>query len=132
MAKIVQAVRKYGPKLRRSRTAELDDVVEWMARHTGINKGEVLLVLAELHDAILFFNRGGQAVKLPGIGIFSPGMDREGELRVNFRADVLLKRHISRREAYVGDILHRSRIGWTDAQYKEFWDAAHPDDPLDV
>jgi hypothetical protein len=53
MASIVQAVRRYGPKLRRTRTAQLEDVVEWMAARTGLNRGEVLLVLAELHDAIL-------------------------------------------------------------------------------
>ncbi|MCA9936977.1 MAG: hypothetical protein KC415_23740 [Anaerolineales bacterium] len=132
MAKIVQAVRQYGPKLRYGRMAELDEVVEWMSQRTGLNKGEVLLLLAELHEAILYFNRNGRGIKLPEIGIFSPGIDRHGVLRHHFRADVQLKKQMARRHEYYGDILHKSRIGWTDAQYKAFWDAAHPDDPLDV
>ena len=125
-------MRQYGPKLRRMPTAQLDDVVEWMAGHTGLNRGEVLLMLAELHDAILFFNRQGRAVKLPDIGTFSPGIDRHGRLRVNFRADVSLKKQMAWRHEYHGDILNKSRIGWTDAQYKALWDAEHPDDPLEI
>lgn len=132
MARIVQAVRRYGPKLRYTRTAQLDDVVEWMAIHTGLNRGEVLLMLAELHDAILFFNRQGQSVKLPDIGTFSGGIDRGGNLRLNFRVDPGLKTAFGRRYEYVGEILNKSRIGWTDEQYKELWDAANPDDPLAI
>ena len=132
MARIVQAVRRYGPKLRRYRTAQLEDVVDWMAARTGLNRGEVLLMLAELHDAILYFNRQGVAVKLPDIGIFSGGIDREGSLRLNFRVDPVLKKAFGRRGEYDGEILYKSRIGWTDAQYKALWDAEHPDDPLEI
>jgi hypothetical protein len=132
MAKIVQAVRRHGPKLERMRTAQFDTMVEWMARHTGLNRGEVLLVLAELHEAILFFNRQGQAVKLPDIGTFAPGIDREGQLRVNFRAAVRLKQQLARREKYYGQILNKERIGWTDEEYKALWDVENPDDPLQV
>jgi hypothetical protein len=132
MAKIVQAVRRYGPKLRRTRTAQLEDVVDWMAARTGLNRGEVLLMLAELHDAILYFNQMGQSVKLPDIGTFSGGIDRAGNLRLNFRVDAALKKAFGRRDKYDGQILYKSRIGWTDAQYKELWDAENPDDPLEI
>ncbi|MCB9421264.1 MAG: hypothetical protein H6667_15790 [Ardenticatenaceae bacterium] len=130
MAGILQAVRRYGPKLRRYRTAQLDDVVEWMAARTGLNRGEVLLMLSELHEAILFFNQQGQSVKLPDIGTFSGGIDRTGSLRLNFRADAALKRAFGWQHEYDGEILNKSRIGWTDAQYRELWDAENPDDPL--
>jgi hypothetical protein len=132
MAKIVNAVRQYGPRLDWSKTAQLDEVADWMARHTGLNRSEVLMLVAELHEAILHFNRNGRAVKLPDIGTFAPGIDRKGALRVNFRPAVRLKREMARRELYHGRILHRERIGWTDAQYKALWDAENPDDPLEV
>ncbi len=132
MAKIVQAVRKYGPKLERHSTAQIDSVVEFMAHSTGLNRGEVLMVLAELHEAILFYNQMGQAVKLPDIGTFSPGMDRHGNLRTNFQAAVRLKNKMSDRTRYSGGIKNRNRIGWTDQEYKALWDSEHPDDPLEL
>lgn len=132
MAKIVQAVRKYGPKVERYRTADLDDVAEWMAGHTGINRSEVVMLVIELHEALLFFNRQGRAVKLPDIGTFSPGLDRQGNLRINFRADVRLKNQFGRWDKYNGRVHHKNRIGWSDAAYKAVWDAEHPDDPLEV
>ena len=90
------------------------------------------MVLAELHDTILFFNRQGRAVKLPDIGTFSPGMDRQGNLRTNFQAAVRLKKQMSDRDKYWGRILNKSRIGWSDEAYKALWDAENPDDPLAV
>lgn len=132
MAKIVQAVRRHGPKLERMGTIEIDSLVDYMARSTGLNRGEVLMVLAEISDAILFFNRRGESVKLPDIGTFSPGMDRQGNLRTNFMADVRLKRQMSDRGQYNGRILNKNRIGWTDEEYKALWDDENPDDQLEI
>lgn len=132
MAKIVQAVNQYGPKLERAKTVQFDTIVRYMAQHTGLSRSEVMMVLLELHDTILYFNRGGQAVKLPEIGTFSPGMDRNGNLRTNFRADVRLKTQMNDQHEYNGRIIHKSRIGWSDEEYKELWDAEHPDDPLEI
>ncbi len=132
MAKIVQAVRQYGPKLERLPTAQIDDVTDWVASRTGLNRSELLMAVAELSEAILFFCREGRAVKLPDIGTFAPGIDREGNLRLNFRTAVRLKKRLAQREQYVGYIQNKTRIGWTDADYKVLWDAENPDDPLAV
>ncbi len=132
MAKIVQAVRKYGPKLERPSTVEIDELVEWMARRTGLNKSEVIAVLAELHDGLLFFNRAGRAVKLPDIGTFSPGIDRHGGLRLHFRPAVRLRNEFANGDKYYGRIKNKPRIGWSDEAYKALWDAEHPDDALDI
>ena len=132
MAKIVHAVRRYGPKLERLPTAQIDDVVEWMASRTGLNRSEVLMVVAELHEAILFFNREGRAVKLPDIGTFAPGIDRDGNVRINFQTAVRLKKALARRDQYTGRIRNKARIGWTNADYKALWDAENPDDPLEI
>jgi len=47
MAKIVQAVNQYGPRLELKPTAQLDKLAEWMAMRTGVNKSEVMSVYQE-------------------------------------------------------------------------------------
>ena len=64
MARLIQAVAKYGPKVERGRMAGIDQVSELVAKGTGLSDGQVNLVLRELHNAILFYNRTGVPVQL--------------------------------------------------------------------
>ena len=132
MARIMQAVRDYGPKVELNPTAQLKQVADWMAMRTGLNKSEVQMVLQEANEAILYFNAQGTPVKLPGVGTFTPSVSREGTFKINFRADAELKKRINAGDAYSGQITNKNRIGLDNAGYKELWDADHADDPLDV
>jgi hypothetical protein len=132
MAKMIQAFRSYGPKLKRNPTIKLNQVAEWMAMRTGLNKSEVLMVLQELSDAVLFYNRQGTPVKFPGLGIFRPSINRHGVFKVNLRADAALKKGLNAPDAYTGVIENKDHIGMDNAEYKALWDADHPDDPLEI
>src|SRR5689334_8296507 len=92
MAKILQAVNTYGPKLNLQGTIGLDRVAEWAAMRTGMNKSEVMMSMQEFSEAILYFSKGGTPVKMPGVGIFTPSIDRDGNININFRADVAIKK----------------------------------------
>ena len=59
MARMMEAVRDYGPKLELNPTAHLEQVADWMAMRTGLNTSEVVMVLHEINEAILFFNGQG-------------------------------------------------------------------------
>ena len=130
MSTLLQAVNQYGPKLELKPTAKLEKLAEWMAMRTGMNKSEAMMVFQETSEAILWFCKDGQPVKLPGVGTFTPSLNREGEILINFRADMELKNGINTPSAYGGVIANRERIGWTNEQYKEAWDAEHPEDLL--
>ena len=132
MARIVQAVNAYGPKVELNPTAQLKQVADWMAMRTGLNKSEVLMVLQEMNEAILYFNTQGIPMKLPGVGTFTPSVDRAGAFNVNFRADTGLKKGINAPDAYTGRVANKDRIGLDNAGYKALWDPEHPQDPLDV
>jgi hypothetical protein len=132
MAKIVQAVNQYGPKVELSPTAQLERVADWMSMRTGLNQSEVQMVLQESNEAILYFNSQGVPVKLPGIGTFTPSVDRDGTFKINFRPDVKLKGQLNAPDGYTGVVLNKSRIGLDNAGYKALWDADHPDDPLEI
>jgi hypothetical protein len=132
MARIVQAVNQYGPKIEYNPMARLDQVADWMAMRTGLNKSEVIMVLQEINEAILFFNTQGIPIKLPGVGIFRPSVDRQGTFKINLRADSDLKRRINNGNAFTGVLLNKDCIGLDDAGYKTLWDADHPTDSLEI
>lgn len=132
MAQLFRAVKAYGPRLELGETAQIDDLVQYMTRTTGLNRSEIYMVLYETHDALLHFHRRGRPVKLPGIGTFTPVMDRRGKIRIRFRPVVEMKKEINHLFNYFGTILNKRRMDWTDEEYKQQWDADHPDDPLEL
>jgi hypothetical protein len=132
MAKMVQAVNIYGPKVDHRSTAQLEKISEWISMRTGLNKSDVLMAFAEISDAILFYNRDGAPVKIMGVGTFTPYLNRAGEFSVNFRADMALKNGINAPGKFQGDILNKERIGLSNEDYKTLWDADHPDDLLEI
>jgi nucleoid DNA-binding protein len=125
-------VRAYGPQLKLNPTAQLDQVADWMAMRTGVNKSEVMMVLQETSEAIIYFNSQGTPIKLPGVGTFTPSIDRTGAYSINLRADAALKKQINAPGDYKGQVVNKARVGLDNAGYKQLWDAEHPDDPLDV
>jgi hypothetical protein len=132
MAKMLEAHREYGPRLRLNATAQLEEVAEWLAMRTGVNKNEILMVTQEFKEAILYFNRRGTPVKLPGIGTFAPSIDRGGTIKINLRTDARLRKQINAPSAYVGPVINASHIGIDDQVYKSLWDETHPGDPLQI
>ncbi len=133
MASLLKAIRKYGPRLDLAPVAQTEDVLEWMAQRSRLlRKSLVSMVMRELGEAILEFNSQGIPLKLPGIGTFSPSIDRYGKLKINYRADAALKKRSNAQDAYRGKIVNKDRIGLDNAGYKEIWDAIHPSDPLKV
>lgn len=132
MAKLLQAITQYGPRVELKPTAKLEKVAEWVSMRTGLTKSEVMMVLQEMSEVILYFNKDGVPVKLPGVGTFTPSVDGVGSYNIGFRADVELKNGINTPGAYQGDVKNSEHIGWTKEQYKELWDSEHPQDPLEI
>lgn len=132
MAKMVQAVQKFGPKVVYGPTAKIDELAGWMARSSGLNPNGSRMALGELSDAMLFYLRRGSSVILPGLGLFRITLARGGKLRLrivperSFLVDVRDTRH------FVGKKSNPEREKWTDAEYKAAWDELFPDDPLEL
>ena len=132
MAKILQAVNAYGPKVETNKMVGLKEAAKWIAMRTSMNPSQASAMLQELNACVLFFNQQGTPLKLPGIGIFSPGINRQGERKINIRVDESLKRGINNDEEFSANIRNRSNSGISDEDYKTLWDADHPTDPLEI
>jgi hypothetical protein len=131
MASRIKALNVYRPKLKLGRTVQMNGLVEYIASHTGLNTGEIVFVLAELHDAIVFFGRQGFGVKLERLGTYLPSIRLDGTLDVQHRLDWGLRRGLNGGR-FTGRVLNRENVGKTPDELVAQWNAEHPDDPVEA
>lgn len=129
MTSRIKAINALRPKLELEPTVQTDGLVDYIAGRTGLDKGEIVHVLLELHDAIVFFGRRGYGVKLEGLGTYLPSMRLDGTLDVQHRLDWGLRRDLNQR-TYAGEVVNREQIGKTADELVALWNAEHPDDPV--
>ena len=131
MASRIKAINAYRPKIDLSPTVQLRALVAYIADRTGLNEGEVRIVLEELSDAITFFNRQGQGVKLEKLGTYLPKIDLSGTFGVSHRLDREIKNALNTPGSFTGDIINRENIGKSSDDLVVMWNADHPDDPVE-
>ena len=128
MAKLIQAIGTYGPRVEVTRTVQTRQIAEYIAGRTSLNRGEIEGTLRELNEAIVFFAKQGQAVKLEGVGTFTPTIDLVGVLDVGFRLDTSIDGALNASGAFTGEVSNRGNIGKSSADLKQLWNNAHPAD----
>jgi len=99
-------------------------------RATSLVEGTVDQAIKETRDQIIEFCRAGRAVKVEGLGTFSPNIDLEGNLTVSFRADPALSYGMNVPGTFSGTILNRSNIGKTSEDLVTMWNTQYPDDQV--
>jgi hypothetical protein len=128
MASKITAIRRYKPEIKRERTRRMREVVEDISQQTGLSEGEILHVVYELRDAILNAHRIGKAVKIQGLGIYTPVMRMDGSLDIVFRPEVELLRSLNNPTKLYIEILNKSNIGKSSKELIAQWNKDHPDD----
>ncbi len=128
MANRIKAITAYGPRVKLGKRAEMEDLVSFIARSTGLNESGVRQVLLELRDAVLFFTLRGQPVKLEGLGTYTPKISLDGTFGIGHRADIRLKNGLNQPGAFKGEIENSKNIGKTGDELIALWNAEHPDD----
>ena len=131
MARLVQAVGRYGPRVVDGPHARAKDLADWMAV-AGLNSNVARMVISELGNAMRFHLLRGSPVVLPGVGRLRVTVIQDMELRLRFAPDRALLQDVQDREQFAGRIANAQRGGLSHAEYKELWDAEFPDDPLQI
>jgi hypothetical protein len=104
------------------------EVVEDISQQTGLSEGEILHGVYELRDAILNAHRLGKAVKIQGLGIYTPVMRMDGSLDIVFRPEVELLRSLNNPTKLHIEILNKTNIGKSSKELIAQWNKDHPDD----
>jgi hypothetical protein len=132
MARAIQAVTRYRPRLIASRTIGLDVLAESLSCSSIVSADLARLVLADLRRATVLALQFGQAVMLPGIGRIALELRTNGTIGPIMRFDPAFQRDVANLDEYVGAIVNRESIGLTAAEMVARWNEEHPDDPVMV
>ncbi len=130
MASRIKAIGALRPRIELGKTAQKAELVRALARATALNEGSVDLVIKELRDQIIEYNRSGRAVKIEGLGIWTPNMELDGKLDVQYRADTALNIGLNVDGTFTGDVVNSENVGKTGDQLVERWNEMHPEDPV--
>ena len=128
MAKKIQAINKYCPKVKLGRTVQLKELVEYIADRTGLNKGDIQIALSELSSAVQFFTKRGEGVKLEGLGIYQPKIDLAGKFSIRHIVDSEIVGVLNSSGAFTGEIVNKSNIGKTTDELVALWNEEYPED----
>jgi hypothetical protein len=130
MAPRIKAINAYRPRVEQGNTVQKAELIRALSRATGLVEGSIDQATKELRDQIIEFNRSGRAVKVEGLGTFSPSIDLDGTLSINFRPDNALNHGINVPGTFTGTIINREFIGFTGEQLVAKWNAENPSDAV--
>jgi len=128
MASKIAVINAYRPRVEQGNTVQKAELVRALARSTGLNEGGIDQVIRELRDNIIDFNRMGRAVKVEGLGTYTPNIGLDGTLDVQYRADPALNKGLNAPGTFTGTIKNAENIGRTPEELIAKWNEEHPTD----
>ena len=129
MASRIKAIHALRPRIKLGPTVQTEQLAKFIAGRTSLNMSEIMLVLRELHEAIIFYGRSGRGVKLERLGTYLPNLRLDGTLDIHHRQDPHLKIGLNQ-DNFEGTIINRPNLGKTAEELVALWNEAHPEDPV--
>ena len=130
MASKIQAIGAYRPRINQGNTVQKPELLRASSRATGIVEGTLDLGIKELRDQIIEFCRAGRAVKIEGLGTWTPNLRMDGSLDIQYRADTALVNGLNFPGVFTGTIINPDNIGKSGDDLVELWNNEHPEDPV--
>jgi len=130
MAEEVKAIRAYTPRVVQGDLVEIEDIADYIEGRTSFNGGAVVNMLWEFRKALTVFALSGRPVRLKGLGIFSPRIDKDGVVSLNLRVDPWLKSELNVKGRFKGRVENRDMLGKSVDEMIERWNGEHPDDKI--
>jgi hypothetical protein len=119
MVPTIKMINEYRPRIEQGITVQKPELVRALSRSTGLVEGTIDQCMKELRDHIIEFNRTGRAVKVEGLGTFSPSIDLAGEITISFRADPAFAHGLNIPGIFTGKIINRENIGKSSTELVE-------------
>lgn len=113
-------------------TVQKPELIRAASRATGIVEGTFDNSIKELRDQILVFCRSGRAVKVEGLGTWTPTIALDGTLDIQYRPDATIGYGLNIPGVFSGTIINRENIGKTSDELIAKWNEEHADDLVSV
>ena len=130
MAHKIQAINAYRPRIEQGNTVQKPELVRSLSHATSLVEGSVSLTMTELKFRLIEYLRAGRAVKVDGLGIWTPTIALDGTLDIQFRPDLAFGYELNQPGVFTGTILNREYIGKTSEELIAKWNEDNPEDPV--
>ena len=107
-----------------------DEIIENIVGATNQSKGSVLAVLAELDVQLESGLKAGRIVRLPNGTHYEPVGKRDGSVNIKVRVNREVDKKVN--TSFRGKWANAANKGMTEADIFEQWNAAHPEDPVEM
>ena len=129
MARKIQAVTAYRPRIRLSDPANVDRYVQLVTQRTTLSPGVVKNVQESEVETLIGLLLEGRPVHT-GIAIFTPSIDLDGDVEIKVKLDQRLLNAVNANGAFNGKIINPENVGKTADDLVALWNADHPEDPV--
>ncbi|HJS18657.1 MAG TPA: hypothetical protein VJ785_07900 [Anaerolineales bacterium] len=131
MARLIQAVAAYGPKIDLTKPVDPPSFMKMITRRTTLSSGVVKNVQESEVETLIDFLKEGRPVHT-GIAIFTPIIDLEGNFSVSVRVDRRIISQLNIPGEFKGVINNSENIGRTSQEIAERWNADNPGDLIEL
>ncbi len=129
MAKLIQAIATYRPRLDLIEAADSDHFMRSITNRTTLSAGVVKNVQESEVETLIGLLREGRPVHT-GVAIFTPSIDLEGNIDIKVRVDKRIVSALNNNGAFSGKIINNENIGKTMNDLAQLWNDEHTDDSI--
>ena len=130
MAHRIKVISISRPRIEQGNTVQKPELLRAVSRATGLVEGMFDYGLKELRDQLILFCRSGRAVKVEGLGTWTPIIGLDGSLDIQYRPDTAIIKGLRLPGTFTGTIRNRENIGMNGDELVARWNNEHPDDPV--
>ncbi len=131
MAKKIQAVAAYGPRIELIEAADAERFMSLITQRTTLSSGVVKNVQESEVETLIGLLKEGRPVHT-GVAIFTPSIDLEGNIDINVRVDKRIISALNSNGAFSVKLLRGENVGKTSNDLAMLWNADHPEDLIPV
>ena len=126
MAYKIEAINYYRPRIEQGNTVQKAELIRGLSHATSLVEGSVSMTLGELRFSILEYCLSGRAVKVEGLGTWTPNISLDGKLSIQYRPDPGFDYELNKPGAFTGTITNREYIGSTSDELVNKWNEDNP------
>ena len=131
MAHRIKVISLSRPRIEQGNTVQKRELLRRITHGTGLVEGALDYGITELRDQIIEICRSGRAVKIEGLGTWSPNIGMDGSFDIQYRADTALVNGLNGPGTFSGTVRNRENIGKTADELVARWNVEHPDDQVE-
>ena len=132
MAHRIKAINAFRPRIDQGTTVQKPELIRGLSRATSLVEGSVELAMKELRDQLLEHLRAGRAVKVDGLGIWTPTIALDGTLDIQYRPDPAFDYGLNQPGMFTGRVINPNNIGKTSDELVLLWNEANPEDLVEM